>query len=100
MKAFTRKSRFEAWQRFSCVVTPRAIDTWVGDELEAQPKEGAKIGRWFLHSGKVVKCQVGGPVELASNCHFGKVDRGVVAGRFGEIGDEAEGVSNVSVDRS
>ena len=75
--------KFEAWQRFSSIVTPRDVGAWVGDELEAQPKEGAEIGRWILCSGKAVKCQVGGPVEVVPNCHFGKVDRGVVTGRLG-----------------
>jgi hypothetical protein len=56
-----------AWQRFSYVVTPRDVGTWVGDELEAQPKEGTKIGWWFLLRSKVVKCQVGGLMEVAPN---------------------------------
>ena len=58
----------EAWgQRFSCVVIPWDVGTWVGDELEAQPKEGTKIGWWFLLRSKVVKCQVGGLMEVAPN---------------------------------
>ena len=56
-----------AWQRFSCVVTPWDVGDWVGDELEAQPKEGTKISWRSLLRSKVMECQVGGPIKVSPN---------------------------------